>query len=671
MSRRADVELQELQALLNRHNYLYHALNQPQISDAEYDRLFRRLLDLEAEFPHLVTPDSPSRRIGAAPQSEFVQVRHELPMLSLDNAFNADELRNFERRLLIRLGDVPITYYCEPKIDGVAVSLIYEEGLLVRSATRGDGSAGEDITANVRTVGAVPIRLTGEAPRRLEVRGEIYMPLTGFREMNRQLAESAEKTYVNPRNATAGSLRQLDSRITANRPLSIFCYSVGLVEGELPGCHSQVLDRLKNWGFKVNPLNEAVSGIDACIAFYAKLLQQRVELDYEIDGVVIKVDDLGQQQALGFLTRSPRWAIAAKFPAEKQRTRLRSVEFQVGRTGAITPVARLEPVFVGGVTVSNATLHNMDEIVRLDLRVGDEVVVERAGDVIPKVVEVVLASRPADVVAVRLPAACPACGSPVVQEAGGVVARCSAGVTGCIAQQKESIRHFASRLAMDIGGLGDQLVDQLVDKGLTADAADLYGLTLQELVNLERLAEKSGQKLLDALEASKQTSLARFIYALGIFEVGESTAKALADAFGDLEPLLRADEARLQEVPDVGPVVAEHLRAYLADARNLEVIRRLQEAGVSWPKQAGALSPRPLAGQTWVLTGRLEQLVRNEARLQLQQLGATVAGSVSAKTHCLVAGEAAGSKLLKARELGVQVMDETEFMDFLRQQGIR
>lgn len=665
MTRAPEEELQQLRQQLNRHNHLYHNLDEPEISDAEFDRLFRRLLELEAEHPQLLAQDSPSQRAGAPPRSGFATVRHEVPMLSLDNAFNADELRDFERRLQTRLEAGPLDYHCEPKIDGVAVSLFYEQGLLVRGVTRGDGSTGEEITANIRTIQSVPMKLPGDVPPRLEVRGEVYMPLTGFQAMNERLGKADEKTYVNPRNATSGSLRQLDSRITALRPLAIFCYSVGFVEGELPPQHSEVLGQLQNWGFRVNPLNRKVTGMEDCIARYEELLRLRHELDYEIDGMVVKVDDLLQQKTLGILSRTPRWAIAAKFPAEKQQTRLLAVDFQVGRTGAVTPVARLAPVFVGGVTVSNATLHNMDEIARLDLRLGDEVVVERAGDVIPKVTAVVLDARPADAPGIQLPSACPACGAPVVLEEKDAIARCSAG-KGCIARQKESIRHFASRLAMDIGGLGNQLVDQLVDKGLVATAADLYQLKLEHLTGLDRIAEKSAQNLLAALETSKKTTFARFIYALGILEVGESTARSLAKAFGALPDLLRADEEKLLAIPDVGPIVAGHILKYLADEQNLEVIKRLAEAGISWPAEEKQKETLPLAGETWVLTGTLAEMPRRDAKARLLALGATVAGSVSSKTSCVVAGEAAGSKLAKAGELGIRVMDETEFMHFLQ-----
>ena len=658
-------EADALRERLDNWNYQYYVLDRPTVPDAEYDRCMQRLQQLEAQYPALQRPDSPTQRVGAAPLDKFRQVSHELPMLSLDNAFNEQDMLDFNRRLLDRLGagHEPLEFACEPKLDGIAVSLLYRDGLLVRGATRGDGSTGEDITHNVRTIASIPLRLRGSGyPAVLEVRGEIYLPRAGFEELNEAARQRGDKTFVNPRNAAAGSLRQLDARITARRPLQMCCYGVGQVQGgELPGAHSRVLECLQGWGLRINALSRVVRGIEACDDYYRELAGQRAELPYDIDGIVFKVNDLGLQQRLGFVSRAPRWAIARKFPAQEEMTRLLDVEFQVGRTGAITPVARLEPVFVGGVTVSNATLHNADEIARLGLRLGDTVVVRRAGDVIPQIVSVVPERRPAGAAAIAFPATCPVCGSPVERAGEEAVLRCMGGLV-CAAQQKAAIRHFASRRAMDIEGLGDKLVDQLVDEGLVDNVAGLYRLQREQLLGLERMGEKSADNLLQALERSKRTSLPRFIFALGIREVGEATALALARHFGSWEALAQASEEQLLQVSDVGPVVADHLVQFFDSPSSMAVVEQLRAAGVSWPDLAVSAAELPLSGQTWVVTGKLEALGRDEARARLQALGAKVAGSVSAKTTCVVAGPGAGSKLARATELGVEVLDEAAFL---------
>ncbi len=666
-------EIDSLREQLDSWNYQYYVLDEPTVPDAEYDRCMRRLVELETAHPELLRADSPTQRVGAAPVERFLQVRHEVPMLSLDNAFNEQDMLDFNRRLLDRLGsgEQLLEFACEPKLDGIAVSLLYRDGVLERAATRGDGTTGEDITHNVRTIPSVPLRLRGEGyPSLLEVRGEIYLPRAGFEQLNARARELGEKTFVNPRNAAAGSLRQLDARITAERPLQMCCYGVGLVAGgELPGQHSAVLERLRQWGLRINSQSQVVRGIAACDEYYRQLAARREELPYDIDGIVFKVNDLELQQRLGFISRAPRWAIARKFPAQEEMTRLLDVEFQVGRTGAITPVARLEPVFVGGVTVSNATLHNSDEIQRLGLRLGDTVIVRRAGDVIPQVVAVVMERRPPDARPIEFPRRCPVCGSQVERAQDEAVLRCMGGLV-CAAQQKAAIRHFASRRAMDIEGLGDKLVEQLVDEGLVTSVAGLYRLRREQLLALERMGEKSADNLLDALDRSKRTSLPRFIFALGIREVGEATALALARHFGNWEDLAAASEEQLLGVSDVGPVVADHLRQFFDSASSMAVVEELRSAGVSWPDIAVDLSALPLAGQTWVVTGKLEALDRDEARARLQALGAKVAGSVSAKTTCVVAGPGAGSKLGRARELGVEVIDEAAFLALLASHGV-
>lgn len=658
---------------LHHHNYRYYALDDPEITDAEYDRLLRELQALEERYPHLVTADSPTQRVGVEPQAGFVEVEHLQPMLSLDNAFSDEEVSDFDRRIRERLNwRQPLAYVCEPKLDGVAISLLYRDGVLERGATRGDGRRGEDITANVRTIRAVPLRLSGDnVPPLVEIRGEIFMPRDGFEAFNERAREAGDKLFVNPRNAASGSLRQLDSRITASRPLMLYAYGLGAVEGwTLPDTHNEVLAQVRQWGLPVNPLVEVAAGIEDCFRYYREMEQRRDSLEYDIDGIVYKVNDLALQRRLGFVSRAPRWAIARKFPAQEMATRLLDVEFQVGRTGAVTPVARLEPVFVGGVTVSNATLHNQDEIERLGVCIGDTVIVRRAGDVIPQVLKVVEEKRPSDAVPIVFPDTCPVCGSPVERVGTEAVMRCSGGLV-CAAQRKEAIRHFASRKALDIDGLGEKLVEQLVDRGLVHSVADLYRLDHQAIAGLERMADKSAANLLEAIDRSRETTLPRFLYALGIREVGEATAQALASHFGSLESLSQASEEALQEVEDVGPVVAHFVREFFDSKDSQHIVAQLLEAGVHWPDPV-PVSPdaQPLAGQTWVLTGTLETMSRTEAKEKLLSLGAKVAGSVSAKTHCVVAGPGAGSKLAKAESLGVEVMDEAGFEALLKSHGL-
>ncbi len=780
-------ELRQLRDALNHHNYRYYVLDDPELPDAEYDRLFQRLKALEAEHPGLVTASSPTQRVGARPLSAFSQVQHEMPMLSLDNAFNAEELRDFVRRVQERLklgSSDEIAFACEPKLDGIAVSVLYEDGLLVRAATRGDGTTGEDITQNVRTLRSVPLQLNGTGwPARLEVRGEIYLPRAGFEALNARQRERDEKTFVNPRNAAAGSLRQLDARITADRPLEMCSYSTGIVSDdvELPGGHYETLQLLHRWGFRINPEMRLVQGAEGCLDYYQDLAARRDSLSYDIDGIVFKVNERAQQAQLGFISRAPRWAIAHKFPAQEEITRVRAVEFQVGRTGAVTPVARLEPVFVGGVTVSNATLHNMDEIARLDLRVGDTVVVRRAGDVIPQVVQVVADRRTGAESPVHIPQNCPECGSRVVRNqlvrmikgkeelVDGTGFHC-VGRLACRAQLSQAIIHFVSRRAMDIDGLGDKSVEQLVERELVRSPADLYRLRISDFMTLEGFAEVSSQKLYHAIQASKQVPLPRFIYALGISEVGEGTARVLAQNLGSLERIASALPLVLTCLPEVGLGVAREISDFFQDTHNRQVIADLAELGVvpqgsgelgvsqrgsvsladlltklkvdkvgpvmsrhlaahfgslqalldadeaqigavpklskaagknllsalhdaSWCARAQALEAQllafgmhwsceaeqteaegvpaePLSGQTWVLTGTLELMARDQAKDYLQSLGAKVSGSVSKKTDCVVAGPGAGSKLAKAQSLAVKVIDEGEFVEQLQHYGI-
>lgn len=775
-------QILSLREQLNDYNYQYYVLDDPSVPDAEYDRLFQQLKQLETDNPELVTADSPTQRVGDVPLSAFEPVAHELRMLSLDNAFNDDDMQAFDRRIKERLDDsASVEYACEPKLDGVAISLMYENGLLVRGATRGDGSTGENITQNVRTIRNIPLRLQGEGyPAKLEVRGEIYLPKAGFDDLNARAKQQGEKLFVNPRNAAAGSLRQLDSRITATRPLEFCAYSVGVVaDGELPDRHGDILKQLQGWGFKLNQLLEVVEGVSGCLAYYKKVADLRNQLPFEIDGVVFKVNRIDLQHSLGFVSRSPRWAIAHKFPAQEEITQVKAIEFQVGRTGAVTPVARLEPVFVGGVTVSNATLHNMDEIARLDVREGDTVVIRRAGDVIPQVVKVVLERRPEGTAPVPVPQSCPECGADVErvlvtrrtksgeQQEEGAAYRC-VGRLSCKAQLKQAIIHFASRKAMEIDGLGDKIVAQLVDEQLIKSPVDLYKLKQAQLEPLEGFAELSAKNLIESITASKNVSLARFIYSLGIPEVGEETARVLAASLGQLAKIRQVLPEILILLPDIGREVATEITHFFADAHNAQVIDGLLDTGLQlqdegeiatelqaaitmadllmlmgipgvakvgaerlagcfaelpellatdqwqlagieklskkaqqgvlekiasegWSEKLLAIESQlllfgmhwrsektetasaanePLKGETWVLTGTLEQMKRNEAKQILQQLGAKVSGSVSAKTHCVVAGPGAGSKLSKANELDIPVMDEERFIEFIREHGV-
>ena len=667
MSEGVQARLEALRTQLDHHNYCYHVLDAPEIADAEFDALFDELIALEAAHPALITPDSPSQRVGAAPLAEFAAVTHEVAMLSLEKTATPIELEDWANRCRTRLGEESMAFCCEPKIDGVAVALVYADGQLALAATRGDGQTGEDITANVRTIGAVPLRLRGDGiPPRFEVRGEIYIAKRDFAAFNERARERGERTLVNPRNGAAGSLRQLDPKLTASRPLTMYCYSLGWIEGDWrPQTQMEALERLAAWGLRTNPEAKLAADLDACQAYIDDIARRRESLAYDIDGVVVKVNALDQQRRLGAMTRKPRWAVAYKYPAEEATTEVLGVEFQVGRTGAITPVAKLAPVFVGGVTVSNATLHNMDEVARLGLRIGDRVMVRRAGDVIPQVASVIVEQRPEGAPAIELPESCPACGSPVARPEGEAVARCSAAPTLCPAQRKEGLRHFASRLAMDIEGLGEKLIDQFVENGLVRTPADLYRLEGECLSELPRVGEKSAQNLLDALQASKSTTLARFIYALGIREVGEATAQSLANHFGGLDALRDATPEVLEVVPDVGPIVAEKIAAYFDNPDNARAVDELVEVGIAWPAIEAVADSLPLAGQTWVLTGSLEQMSRNEAKQKLTGLGAKVAGSVSGKTAQVVAGPGAGSKLAKAEQLEVPVMDEARFMELL------
>ena len=666
-------DYERLKDELNQHNHSYYVLDDPSVPDSEYDRQMRQLQDIESQYPSLRTSDSPSQRVGGEALSAFTQVHHDVAMLSLDNAFSQAELEDFDRRVKDRLNYAALTqppeidYACEPKLDGVAVSLLYRDGLLERGATRGDGTVGEDITANVRTINSIPLKLVGDhIPSLLEVRAEIYLPRAGFESLNAKAIAAGEKAFVNPRNAAAGSLRQLDSKITASRPLEMCAYSVGQFVAETrPDSHLSMLQTLASWGFKINEHMQVVSGIAACEDYYQILAERRDGLAYDIDGIVYKLNDLRLQERLGFVAKAPRWAIARKFPAQEEMTQLLDVEFQVGRTGAVTPVARLEPVFVGGVTVSNATLHNGDEIQRLGICIGDTVIIRRAGDVIPQVAKVVLDRRPANARPIVFPERCPVCDSAVVRAEGEAVARCSGGLF-CGAQIKQAIKHFSSRKAMDIDGLGDKLVDLLVDREVIFSVADLYDLKTEQLQGLERLAEKSAANLVAAIEASKATSLAKFFYSLGIREVGETTGQTLANNFGSLEAVIAADTEALLEVDDIGPIVAGHIVDFFRNPDNLSIIQALRDAGVSWPDiDQNAQASQPLKGQTWVLTGGMDIMSRAEAKDRLQELGAKVAGSVSAKTGQVVAGPGAGSKLTKAQSLDIPVMNEAEFIEFL------
>ena len=651
---------------LRRYEYEYHVLDNPTIPDAEYDRLFYQLKTLEAAHPELITADSPTQRVGAKPLSGFTQIRHEIPMLSLDNAFSDEEFYAFVKRIedrLIRLPE-PLTFCCEPKLDGLAVSILYVNGVLTQAATRGDGTTGEDITANIRTIRNIPLQLLMDnPPARLEVRGEVFMPHAGFERLNQLALEKGEKTFANPRNAAAGSLRQLDPKITSKRPLVLNAYSIGIAEGvDLPNTHYDRLQWLKSIGIPVNLEIRLCNGTDEVLDFYRDIQNKRSSLGYDIDGTVLKINDIALQEKLGFISKAPRWAIAYKFPAQEELTRLNDVEFQVGRTGAITPVAKLEPVFVAGVTVSNATLHNGDEIERLDIAIGDTVVIRRAGDVIPQIIGVLHDRRPADARPIIFPKTCPVCDSAIVRIEGEAVARCTGGLF-CAAQRKEALKHFVSRKAMDIDGVGGKLIEQLVDRELVHTPADLFKLDLTTLTRLERMGTKSAENALASLEKAKNTTLARFIFALGIREVGEATALNLANHFKTLEALQNADLEALQQVPDVGEVVANRILAFWHEPHNVAVVNDLIAQGVHWETvETKEVTENRFKGKTVVLTGTLTQMGRNEAKALLQDMGAKVSGSVSAKTDFVIAGDAAGSKLTKAQELGVTVLTEEEFL---------
>ena len=659
-------QIDTLRQDLRRYEYEYHVLDNPTIPDAEYDRLFHQLKALEAAHPELITADSPTQRVGAKPLSGFAQIRHEIPMLSLDNAFSDEEFYAFVKRIedrLIHLPD-PLTFCCEPKLDGLAVSILYVNGVLTQAATRGDGTTGEDITANIRTIRNIPLQLLMDnPPARLEVRGEVFMPHAGFERLNQLALEKGEKTFANPRNAAAGSLRQLDPKITSKRPLVLNAYSIGIAEGvDLPNTHYDRLQWLKSIGIPVNPEIRLCNGTDEVLDFYRDIQNKRSSLGYDIDGTVLKINDIALQEKLGFISKAPRWAIAYKFPAQEELTRLNDVEFQVGRTGAITPVAKLEPVFVAGVTVSNATLHNGDEIERLDIAIGDTVVIRRAGDVIPQIIGVLHDRRPADARPIIFPKTCPVCDSAIVRIEGEAVARCTGGLF-CAAQRKEALKHFVSRKAMDIDGVGGKLIEQLVDRELVHTPADLFKLDLTTLTRLERMGTKSAENALASLEKAKNTTLARFIFALGIREVGEATALNLANHFKTLEALQNADLEALQQVPDVGEVAANRILAFWHEPHNVAVVNDLIAQGVRWETvETKEVAENRFKGKTVVLTGTLTQMGRNEAKALLQDMGAKVSGSVSAKTDFVIAGDAAGSKLIKAQELGVTILTEEEFL---------
>ncbi|WP_028768435.1 NAD-dependent DNA ligase LigA [Shewanella fidelis] len=661
-------EIAQLTAELNQHNYRYYVDDNPTIPDAEYDRLLNKLKALEAEHPEFCLADSPTQRVGGEALAKFEQIQHLKPMLSLDNVFDEAEFNAFNQRIVDKTG-TDLSYCCEPKLDGLAVSITYRNGIYERAATRGDGQTGEDITENVRTIKSIPLTLRGEnLPELVEVRGEVIMPHKAFEALNERARAKGEKLFVNPRNAAAGSLRQLDSKITASRALGFYAYALGVVEPEswpLADSHFGQLEQLRSWGVPVSQEVKVCSSVAEVIEYYNDIQQRRSSLAFEIDGVVIKVNQIAHQLSLGFVAKAPRWATAFKFPAQEEMTLLEGVDFQVGRTGAVTPVARLKPVFVGGVTVSNATLHNADEVARLGVKIGDTIIIRRAGDVIPQIVAVVADKRPEDAKDIVFPPRCPVCESEVERVEGEAVARCTGGLF-CEAQRKEAIKHFASRKALDIDGMGDKVVEQLIDKELVESPADLFKLTASALTMLERMGMKSATKLVAAIEVAKQTTFARFLYALGIREVGEATAANLAAHFKTLDAVKAADAESFIKVDDVGTVVAAHLTHFFAQPHNLEVIDKLVEAGVHWPViEEVAEENLSLKGQTWVLTGTLSQLNRNDAKAQLQALGAKVAGSVSKNTDCLVAGAAAGSKLTKAQELGVKVIDEEALIAIL------
>ena len=658
--------IDQLRDQLNHHSYLYYVLDNPEIPDSEYDRLYRELQQLEKKYPEKVTVDSPTQRVGGQPLTSFSQIRHRIPMLSLDNVFSDEELGAFFKRLAERLGlDEELEFNAEPKLDGLAVSLVFENGLFVQAATRGDGTTGEDVTQNVKTIHSVPLRLIGTGfPVLLEVRGEVFMPKAGFNELNKRAIEQGEKTFVNPRNAAAGSLRQLDPKITATRPLAFYSYSTGAVEhGSLPTTQHGVLLQLQKWGLPVCPEIKLANGVEGCIDYYRSIERQRDDLPYDIDGVVYKVNEIGLQQRLGFVARAPRWAIAHKFPAQEEITFIANVDFQVGRTGAITPVARLEPVFVGGVTVSNATLHNMDEVERKDIRVGDKVYIRRAGDVIPEVVRVVPGSREKKLKKIRLPQKCPVCGSDIERIDGEAIARCTGGLV-CRAQRSEAIKHFASRKAMDIDGLGDKLVEQMVTTGMVESVVDLYRLDIEQVAALERMGQKSAENLINAINNSREPTLAKLIYALGIREVGETTARSLARSFDSLQAIVDATEDALQQVQDIGPIVAKHITHFFAQEHNQRIIDELLKE-ITIESETVDTHEQKLAGRTFVITGTLPNMTRDEAKELLESAGAKVSGSVSSKTDYLVAGEKAGSKRTKAEKLGIEVIDEARMRELL------
>lgn len=659
-------QLDNLRKTLRQYEYEYHVLDNPSVPDSEYDRLFHQLKALELEHPEFLTSDSPTQRVGAKPLSGFSQIRHEIPMLSLDNAFSDTEFNAFVKRIEDRLILLPkpLTFCCEPKLDGLAVSILYVNGELTQAATRGDGTTGEDITANIRTIRNVPLQLlTDNPPARLEVRGEVFMPHAGFERLNKYALEHNEKTFANPRNAAAGSLRQLDPNITSKRPLVLNAYGIGIAEGiDLPTTHYDRLQWLKSIGIPVNPEIRLCNGADEVLGFYRDIQNKRSSLGYDIDGTVLKINDIALQNELGFISKAPRWAIAYKFPAQEELTLLNDVEFQVGRTGAITPVAKLEPVFVAGVTVSNATLHNGDEIERLNIAIGDTVVIRRAGDVIPQIIGVLHERRPDNAKPIIFPTNCPVCDSQIIRIEGEAVARCTGGLF-CAAQRKEALKHFVSRKAMDIDGVGGKLIEQLVDRELIHTPADLFKLDLTTLTRLERMGAKSAENALNSLENAKSTTLDRFIFALGIREVGEATALNLANHFKTLDALKDANLEELQQVPDVGEVVANRIFIFWREAHNVAVVEDLIAQGVHWETvEVKEASENLFKDKTVVLTGTLTQMGRNEAKALLQQLGAKVSGSVSSKTDFVIAGDAAGSKLAKAQELNITVLTEEEFL---------
>ena len=660
-------QIDNLRKTLRQYEYEYHVLDNPTVPDSEYDRLFHQLKSLELAHPEFLTSDSPTQRVGAKPLSGFSQIRHEIPMLSLDNAFSDEEFNAFVKRIEDRLIVLPkpLTFCCEPKLDGLAVSILYVNGVLTQAATRGDGTTGEDITANIRTIRNIPLQLlTDNPPARLEVRGEVFMPHAGFERLNEYTLEHGEKTFANPRNAAAGSLRQLDPNVTSKRPLILNAYGIGIAEGvELPNTHYARLQWLKSIGIPVNPEIRLCNGTNEVLDFYRDIQNKRSSLGYDIDGTVLKINDIALQNELGFISKAPRWAIAYKFPAQEQLTVLNDVEFQVGRTGAITPVAKLEPVFIAGVTVSNATLHNGDEIERLNIAIGDTVVIRRAGDVIPQIIGVLHERRPDNAKPIIFPTNCPVCDSQIIRIEGEAVARCTGGLF-CAAQRKEALKHFVSRKAMDIDGVGGKLIEQLVDRELIHTPADLFKLDLTTLTRLERMGAKSAENALNSLEKAKSTTLARFIFALGIREVGEATALNLANHFKTLDALKAADLEQLQQVPDVGEVVANRIFVFWREAHNVAVVDDLIAQGVHWETvEVKEASENLFKDKTVVLTGTLTQMGRNEAKSLLQQLGAKVSGSVSSKTDFVISGDAAGSKLAKAQELNITVLTEEEFLE--------